>query len=649
MVHVCAAALVLCTNVTSASAFYGAPLDYSNACEGVSSPPNGFEDAGMAADCLKAYGLSFGKADGTFGENDPLLRSQVSSLLVRFIERAGVPLTLTRRFPDVTDTTVPDVQVQQEIALLAGSRIIAGSADGRFHPSSNLSVAQAASMVVRALAFVHAAVPAAPPYRDQGTTAANYNYAGQNSLLTTFGVDNHGSSYDIRPDGITERGLLAEILAQGIQELVDAGVIAPVGPQGHRDGELGPGVTLQTVTLDGPNVVRIVTVDRTQGLEIRSTLATGHLTGRLPTTQIARRWHAVAAVNGDFFTADGQPAHAFATGGRLVKAPALVEDSNGFSASDPHGSYFGTPSMAMTVTVEETGKSTTVEGFNDGQPQPDELAMYTPEGVRAASPPQDSCYAQLAPSAKPHLDAEGAAEQEHVVDSVTCDPQPATVDTDDVLVAPSTGTRVAFVKSLQPGQHVSVHWTLNPQWPGLLDSTGSNTTLVHNGAPSDDVVFGDGPYYESVGPRSAVGRLADGRDVIVTLDGRQPGYSIGMTPFEFAQYLVSIGVVEAGNLDGGGSTTLVAGGQLMNQPSDAEGERPVGTALVVVPIGTPEPPETEGVGAPPPSTTAHIAADPASLGGWAATLLEHGVPLRPELLTAARAFERAFYPSTRIR
>jgi len=648
MVHVCAAALVLCTNVTTASAFFGAPLDYSNACEGVSSPPNGFDDAGMAADCLKAYGVSLGKADGTFGENDPLLRSQVSSLLVRFIERAGVQLIPTRTFLDVNDASVPDAQVQQEIALLAGARIIAGYPDGRFHPSNNLSVAQAVSMVVRALAFVHVAIPAAPAFRDQGTTGADYNYAGQNNLLTTLGVDNQGSPYDIRPDGITERGLLAEVLAQGIQEFVDAGVVAPV-VEGHRDGELGPGVTLQTVELDGPNVVRIVTVDRTQGLEIRSTLATGHLTGRLPTTQIARRWHAVAAVNGDFFTGDGQPAHAFATRGRLVKAPALVEDSNGFSATDPHGSFFGTPSMAMSVTVAETAKSTSVEGFNDGQPAPDELGMYTPEGVRAASPPGGSCYAQLAPTAAPHLDVHGAAVQEHIVDTVTCDPEPAIVKADDVLVAPSDGTRVAFITALQPGQHVDVRWTLNPQWPGLLDSTGSNTTLVHDGAPSDDVVFGDGPYYESVGPRSAVGRLTDGRDVIVTLDGRQSGYSIGMTPFDFALYLVSIGVVEAGNLDGGGSTTLVAGGQLVNQPSDLEGERAVGTALVVVPTGTPDPPESIGVEAPPPSTTARIAADPASLGGWAATLWQHDVALRPELLSAARAFVRAHYPSSRLR
>ena len=638
-VNVLVVALVLGAYLPTASAFYGAPLDYSNACEGTSSPPNGFDDAGMAADCLEVYGIALGKADGTFGENDALLRSQVSSLLVRFLARAGVQLNASRAFADVNLDTVPDAQVRTEIASLAGARIIAGFPDGTFRPAATLSVAQAASMAVRAMALIHEANPKAPYYRDQGSTIADYNYAGANNLLINTGVDNHGSLYDVRPDGITLRGLLAEVLAQGVQELVDAKVIAPIG-MGHVDGELGPGVTMQTVVLDGPNVVRIVTVDRTKGLEIRSTLATGRLTGRLPTTAIARRWHAVVAVNGDFFTGDGQPAHAFATGGRLIKAPALVEDSTGFSAIDPHASWFGTPQMSMTVKVRETGASTSVEGFNDGQPANDELALYTPEGVRAATPPENSCYAHLAPQGEPELTVQGAAFQSHVVNSVVCAALPASAELDDVLVAPSDGTRVAFVKALKTGQHVDVTWMLNPTWTGLLDSTGSNTTLIHNGQPSEDVVFGDGPFYESVGPRSAVGRLADGRDIIATLDGRQPGYSVGMTPYDFAQYLVSIGVLEAGGLDGGGSTTLVAGGQLMNQPSDPDGERAVGTALVVVPVGTPDPPVTEGVEAPPPTATSRIELDPASLGGWAATLLQRGVLLRPELRAAAYAFER---------
>jgi hypothetical protein len=244
------------------------------------------------------------------------------------------------------------------------------------------------------------------------------------------------------------------------------------------------------------------------------------------------------------------------------------------------------------------------------------------------------------PSTAPDFDATGQTVQPHVVQSVGCASDPPSAATDDVLIAPPGGSQTNFVTALQPGQHVDVRWTLNPQWPGLLDSTGSNTTLIHNGTPSDDVVFGDGPYYESVGPRSAVGRLADGRDVIATVDGRQSGYSVGMTPLAFAEFLVSIGVVEAGGLDGGGSTALVAGGQLVNSPSDPEGERAVGTALVVVPVGTPEPPDTQGVGAAPPTATRRLELDPASLGGWAATLARRGVPLRPELLAAAQAFER---------
>ena len=641
MVHVVVVGLVLCTSVPSASAFYGAPLDYLNACEGASSPPSGFVDAGLAADCLEAYGVALGKKDGTFGENDALLRSQVSSLLVRFLQLAGVSLSVNRAFPDVNVDTVPDAQVRSEIALLAGARVIAGFPDGRFHPGDNLSVAQAVSMVVRALALIHASHPQLPPFQDQGTTSKNYDYAGGNNLLTNTGVDNHASSYDVRPDGLAQRGLLAEVLAQGIQELVDAGVISPATRWGHRDGELGPGVSMQTYELDGPNIVHVVTVDRTQGLEIRSTLATGQLTGRLPTTAIARRWHAVAAVNGDFFEPDGFPAHAFATGGRLLHAPALVEDSNAFSATDPHESFFGTPAIGMTATVRETNETTDVARFNDGPPDQDQLSVFTAEGIPREVPPDGGCAAHLARAGAPHFDANGTTIWPHVVGAVVCSPDPASAASDDVLVAPAGGSLTDFVTSLQPGQHVDLGWTINPQWPDLLDSTGTNTTLIHNGAPSDDVVFGDGPFYDSVGPRSAVGRLADGRDVIATLDGRQPGYSVGMTPLEFAQFLVSIGVVEAGALDGGGSTTLVAGGQLINSPSDPDGERAVGTAIVVVPVGTPDPPNVSGVEAPPPSATRRMLLDPASLGGWAANLARHGVPLRPELRAAAETFESA--------
>lgn len=47
----------------------------------------------------------------------------------------------------------------------------------------------------------------------------------------------------------------------------------------------------------------------------------------------------------------------------------------------------------------------------------------------------------------------------------------------------------------------------------------------------------------------------------------------------------SLGAVQAMNLDGGGSTAMTVAGALVNQPSDAAGERAVGDTIQVLPAG----------------------------------------------------------------
>jgi exopolysaccharide biosynthesis protein len=51
---------------------------------------------------------------------------------------------------------------------------------------------------------------------------------------------------------------------------------------------------------------------------------------------------------------------------------------------------------------------------------------------------------------------------------------------------------------------------------------------------------------------------------------------------EMAEFLLSIGAWNAVNLDGGGSTTMVINGKVVNSPSDKTGERPVANILIVV-------------------------------------------------------------------
>jgi exopolysaccharide biosynthesis protein len=92
-----------------------------------------------------------------------------------------------------------------------------------------------------------------------------------------------------------------------------------------------------------------------------------------------------------------------------------------------------------------------------------------------------------------------------------------------------------------------------------------------------------GPFFEERAPRTAVCTTADSTLLLVTVDGRQSGYSIGWTPRELADYLISIGCRDALNLDGGGSTAVAVDGMLANRPSDASGQRAVGSALFVSP------------------------------------------------------------------
>jgi hypothetical protein len=86
-------------------------------------------------------------------------------------------------------------------------------------------------------------------------------------------------------------------------------------------------------------------------------------------------------------------------------------------------------------------------------------------------------------------------------------------------------------------------------------------------------------------PRTAVGYTEDKQKVLLfVVDGRQPGYSMGMTLPKLADYMLDWNVYQGVNLDGGGSTTMVVHGGVVNKPSDAEGERAVANALMVVNI-----------------------------------------------------------------
>lgn len=83
-------------------------------------------------------------------------------------------------------------------------------------------------------------------------------------------------------------------------------------------------------------------------------------------------------------------------------------------------------------------------------------------------------------------------------------------------------------------------------------------------------------------PRTAVGIKKDGTVVLLVVDGRQTGYSAGLTAKELGEYLLSMGVKDAAMLDGGASSEMLVGGKLVNRPSFKGTERPLGGGIIVM-------------------------------------------------------------------
>lgn len=117
------------------------------------------------------------------------------------------------------------------------------------------------------------------------------------------------------------------------------------------------------------------------------------------------------------------------------------------------------------------------------------------------------------------------------------------------------------------------------EWP-IKSALGGGPVLLTKGRPLSEETLKR--YSSSIAPRTAVATDATGKQVwLVVVDGRRPGYSLGVTLGNLADYLVSLGATEALNLDGGGSSTIWVKGEVRNRPSDLTGARGVTNALLL--------------------------------------------------------------------
>lgn len=139
-------------------------------------------------------------------------------------------------------------------------------------------------------------------------------------------------------------------------------------------------------------------------------------------------------------------------------------------------------------------------------------------------------------------------------------------------------SRNAFAK-VRIGDPVTFTEDLGAQWGNVPTIIGAGPTLVKNGEVNVTSEDFPGDITRGRAPRTGAAVLKNGHMLLAVVDGRQES-SIGCTLEEFAELLVKFGAQQAVNFDGGGSSEMVVGGEILNSPSDGS-ERKVGSALAV--------------------------------------------------------------------
>ena len=382
-------------------------------------------------------------------------------------------------------------------------------------------------------------------------------------------------------------------LATAAVALVPAASAAPAGAQATP---LFPGATYERTvefTPHGPVSLNVVRGPRPVGLfRLRPVLSNDSIVLRETVSTMERRLSTQATsvgVNGDYFAPnDGRPSGIFLRDGILATPPNPSRSSAGITLDG----LLDVRRVSFRGTWRGSGQRRALNFLNKA-PGTNGISLFTPDWG-PATPRIGGAFAVVLgsfPPATPNTDLAVPVVSAASATSVRIQAGTA------VLVARGNAAAKLQAEALL-GSTVTLRLILQPDWSVVSDAIGGGPVLVRDGVP----VYRSNEAFTIAqlaprGPRTAVGQRADGGILLVTTDGRQPGFSVGMTNFELAQALVRLGAVRGMALDGGGSSTLAFEGTVLNSPSDGK-ERAVSTALMLQYFGVYAPPPLEAVMSP---------------------------------------------------
>ncbi len=358
--------------------------------------------------------------------------------------------------------------------------------------------------------------------------------------------------------------------------------------------EIEPGIEYGQITsghaskdeLTGPWFINVLRIDP-QRARLKVVHALDEGVGMETVSSMAARFRAPAAVNGGYFRLTG-PYRGESIGlllldGTLLSEPhneraefGLITNGTGTEIVFGHLRFTGEVSLGSAKNAVPGAKHA-VHGLNRPL-SPDELIVFTPAFHRTTLTNPDGIEVVV---------------RNHRVSVINDLKGSSAIPVDGYVVSAVGRAREWLRRHVHKGAKLNFRWRLEPiepdsdraKWQRAYSILGAGPQLIKGGkiAITDKQEKMTAGFATDRHPRTAIAKLDSSKLLLVTVDGRQPGVSTGMTLEMLANLLLELGAVEAMNLDGGGSTTMVIHNRIVNKPSDQTGERPVSDAILVFP------------------------------------------------------------------
>lgn len=348
----------------------------------------------------------------------------------------------------------------------------------------------------------------------------------------------------------------AETVAPGIEHLAIK--------RGNFEVEQSDRWLIHALIVD-PRLVRLqlgIAMDEVVGSELTSSLATRH--------------GALAAINGGYFRTTGvyrgEQVGTLILQGRVLSEPVRGRVS---LAMREAGRQIEAAIVNVTLKAElrvNRQQSLAINGFNRPR-EKDELIVFTPEFHRTTLTAPDG--------------VEAIVRRGRVV-AVRAAQGSQTIPPDGLVLSAHGAAQAWLLANAKRGARIELKTTIGAEptlsfQPDFILGGGPRLLTGGKSTIESEAAHYAASFFAARHPRTALGWRGDGKLVLVTVDGRQPQKSVGMTIAELANLMRELDCVEALNLDGGGSTTMVIRNKVVNSPSDATGERAVSDALLLLP------------------------------------------------------------------